>query len=128
MTLPDIVTTYFQLLAGGDFDGAAACFTEDGFYSHPAYDPGAEGPTGGRLEARGRAAIARQFRIRGDRAWTHETVADTVGSRFYVEGVARDGSGVPVLSFLSVGVLADGLIASYVAYDSRPPVGSSKSL
>lgn len=128
MSLPDIVVDYFRLLSSGDFEAAAACFAEDGFYSHPAYDPGSDGPTSGRLEAHGRQAIVRQFRLRGDRSWTHEVVSDTVGDRFYVEGIARDASGVVALSFLSIGVLSDGLIASYVAYDSRPAVGTFGSI
>ena len=124
MTLPDIVATYFTLLSSGRFEEAAACFTPDGFYSHPAYDPESDGPTGSRLEARGREAIARLFGIRGERNWTHDTRSDTIGDRFYVDGVARLEDGVEILSFLSVGLLDDGLIASYIVYDSRPPVGS----
>jgi ketosteroid isomerase-like protein len=126
MSLPTIVADYFRLLAAGDFAAAAACFSPDGFYSHPAYDPGSSGPTGGRLEARGREAIARMFQMRGPRSWTHDVRSDTVGDRFYIEGVACDETGREVLSFLSVGSIdASGLISSYVAYDSRPPVGST---
>ncbi|MCW2638096.1 MAG: hypothetical protein JWP76_402 [Dactylosporangium sp.] len=126
MTLPQIVTDYFRLLGTGKFEEAAACFSADAFYSHPPYDPGSDGVTAFRLEARGTDSLIRLFRARGERNWMHEVRSDTVENRFYVQGVVRDASGAEVLSFLSVGHLDDsGLIASYVAYDSRPPVGSA---
>jgi hypothetical protein len=126
MTLPQIVTDYFRLLAAGKFEEAVACFSADAFYSHPPYDPGSDRVTASRLEARGTDSLVRLFRARGERNWSHEVRSDTVENRFYVEGVVRDVSGAEVLSFLSVGRLDDsGLIASYVAHDSRPPVGSA---
>jgi hypothetical protein len=51
---------------------------------------------------------------------------DSCGGLRISPHVVCDASGVEILSFLSVGRLDDsGLIASYVAYDSRPPVGSA---
>jgi ketosteroid isomerase-like protein len=126
MTLPQIVTDYFRFLSAGKFEDAAACFAADAFYSHPPYDPGSDGVTASRLEARGTDSLVRLFRARGERNWSHEIRSDTMENRFYIEGVVRDASGAEVLSFLSVGYLDDnGLIARYVAYDSRPPVGSA---
>jgi hypothetical protein len=126
MTLPDVATAYFGHLSAGRFAEAAACFSVGGFYSHPPYDPGADGPTGRRIEARGRAEIEAVFRLRGPRDWHHELTSDTAGSRFYVDGVVRTSDGAALLSYLSVGELDDdGLISRYVAYDSRPPVGDS---
>ncbi|MGC9671389.1 hypothetical protein ACNTMW_33200 [Planosporangium sp. 12N6] len=126
MTLPQIVTDYFRFLSAGQFEEAAACFSADAFYSHPPYDPGSDGVTASRLEARGTDSLVRLFRARGKRDWSHETRSDTVENRFYIEGVVRDADGAEVLSFLSAGQLDDnGLIARYVAYDSRPPVGSA---
>jgi hypothetical protein len=124
MTLPEIATSYFGHLSAGSFAAAAACFSADGFYSHPPYDPGSDGPTGRRIEARGRAEIESVFGLRGPRDWHHELASDTIGRRFYVEGVVRTSDDVALLSYLSVGDLDDdGLICRYVAYDSRPPVG-----
>jgi ketosteroid isomerase-like protein len=126
MTLPQVVTDYFRFLSAGKFEEAAACFAADAFYSHPPYDPGADGVTASRLEARGTDSLVRLFRARGERNWSHEIRSDTVENRFYIECVVHEASGAEILSFLSVGYLDDdGLIASYVAYDSRPPVGSA---
>jgi hypothetical protein len=128
MTLPEIATAYFGHLAGGRFAEAAACFSVDAFYSHPPYDPGTGGPTGQRIEAHGRAEIESMFRLRGPRDWRHELMSDTVGRRFYVDGVVRTPDGAALLSYLSVGELDDsGLIGRYVAYDSRPPVGQARA-
>lgn len=127
MSLPEIATEYFGHLSSGRFAQAAACFSEDGFYSHPAYDPGLPGPTGRRLEARGRREIEAVFELRGDRDWHHELTSDTVDRRFYVNGVVRTSEGALLLSYLSVGELDEhGLIARYEAYDSRPPIGSTE--
>ncbi|WP_104134370.1 nuclear transport factor 2 family protein [Cryobacterium sp. Y62] len=124
MELPSVVQQYFQNLTAGRFVEAAASFTADGFYSHEAYDPGAIGPTGARLEARGRDAIAAMFRLRAERDWHHEIDSDVVGSSFYIHGRALDRDDALVLSFLSVGTIsADGRISSYIEYDTRPPVG-----
>lgn len=127
MTLPEIVTRYFSHLSAGHFAEAAACFSDDGFYSHPPYDPGVDGPTGRRLEARGRRQIEAVFELRGHRDWHHQLTADTVGRRFYIDGVVKLADGDLLLSYLSVGELDDaGLIKKYVAYDSRPAVGLSE--
>jgi ketosteroid isomerase-like protein len=126
MTLPQIVTDYFRFLSAGKFEEAAACFSGDAFYSHPPYDPGSDGVTALRLEARGTDSLVRLFRARGKRNWLHEIRSDTTENRFYIEGVVRDADGAEVLSFLSAGQLDhNGLIERYVAYDSRPPVGSA---
>lgn len=127
MSLPEIATEYFQHLSAGRFAEAAACFSEDGFYSHPPYDPGAPGPTGRRLEARGRHEIETVFQLRGNRDWRHELTSDTVGRRFYVNGVVRTPDGAVLLSYLSMGEVGEGgLIARYEAYDSRPAVGAAE--
>lgn len=127
MSLPAVVVAYFDHLASGRFEDAARCFSADGFYSHPAYDPGASGPTATRLEARGRDEIRKLFELRGVRAWTHESRSDTIGSRFYVEGRVREADGSILLSYLAAGLLVDGLISRYVAYDARPPVGDTEA-
>jgi hypothetical protein len=124
MSLPTVAIEYFKHLTAGHFAEASRCFSEDAFYSHPAYDPDLTGPTSRRMEAWGREAIERLFEARGPRAWTHESRFDTVGDRFYVEGWVTEESGAELLSYLAVGLVGtDGLIARYVAYDSRPPVG-----
>lgn len=124
MALPRVATTYFEALSSGRFAEAAECFARDGFYSHPAYDPGGQGPTSVRMEARGRDAIRDVFEARGHRDWVHQSRSDTVNDRFYVEGRVRTGAGEELLSYLAVGELgSDGLIDRYVAYDARPPVG-----
>lgn len=131
MALPASADRYFAHLAAGRFDEAAACFSENGFYSHPAYDPEGSGPTSRRMEATGRHAIRALFEARGKREWVHESRSDSVGDRFYVEGRVREGAGAieELLSYLAVGTLdADGRIASYIAYDARPPAGRAEVL
>ncbi|WP_269304974.1 hypothetical protein [Aeromicrobium sp. HA] len=124
MTIPPALTSYFEHLAAGDFVRAAGCFTPKCFYSHPPYEPGAEGPLGRRVEATSRAELRRLFELRGKRDWHHETRVSVAGQRFFVEGAVRDGDGTLVLSYLSSGSVGEsGLIERYVAYDSRPPVG-----
>jgi hypothetical protein len=124
MTLPPSVTDYFTHLAAGRFVDAAACFSEDVFYSHEAYDPASDGPTGSRLEAEGREALAAMFGLRAVRDWRHEITPTVVGARFFIDGRVFDAQGAPVLSFLSVGELDEsGLISSYLEYDTRPAVG-----
>jgi hypothetical protein len=124
MSLPAVAVEYFEHLTAGRFAEASGCFGESAFYSHPAYDPDLTGPTSRRMEAWGREAIQRLFEARGPRAWTHSSRSDTVGDRFYVEGRVTDRAGSELLSYLAVGrVGEDGLLASYVAYDARPPVG-----
>src|SRR5690606_19660864 len=104
-------------------------FSADGFYSHPAYDPEGSGPTSQRMEAHGRDGIEAIFHARGVRDWVHDSRADTVGDRFYVEGQVTTGAGEELLSYLAVGQLDDeGLIGSYIAYDARPPVGRQGAL
>ncbi|MEU7766564.1 hypothetical protein AB0B25_15715 [Nocardia sp. NPDC049190] len=122
MSLPAVAIEYFEYLTAGRFAEASRCFSEDAFYSHPACDPDLSGPASHRMEASGRQAIERLFEARGPRDWTHASRADTVGDRFYVEGRVTEKSGAELLS--AVGLVGmDGLIARYVAYDSRPPVG-----
>jgi hypothetical protein len=124
MSLPAVAVAYLDHLTAGRFADAARCFGETGFYSHPAYDPDATGPTSRRLEARGRVAIQEVFELRGVRSWTHDIRSDSVDDRFYIDGRVRDSLGAEVLSYLAVGRLGDdGLIQSYVVYDARPPVG-----
>lgn len=125
MELPDIAKKYFGHVVEGDFEAAAECFSPDVFYSHEAYDPGTDGPTGRRMEARGRAELVRMLNMRGPRRWKHHMRVDTVGDRFFIEGTMTDEDDAPVFSFVSVGTLtSDGLIQSYIEYDARPPVGN----
>jgi hypothetical protein len=125
MELPPIVETYLSHLRAGRLGEALESFTEDTFYSHSAYDPGASGPTGVRQEAWGKAALQRMWELRAKRDWRHHVEATVIGDRFFLEGEVVEGStGEPVFSFLSSGRLSpEGLICSYVEYDTRPPVG-----
>jgi hypothetical protein len=124
MELPDIAKVYFHSVRLADFEAAAQCFSPDVFYSHEAFDPGSAGPTGTRLEARSREDLVRLFRMRGDRNWKHHIQVDAVGNKFFIQGVVTDEEENEVLSFVSIGTLADdGLIKSYIEYDARPAVG-----
>jgi len=125
MALPPVLEEYFSNLRAGRLDEALDSFTPDTFYSHSAYDPGADGPTGVRQEAWGRDALRRMWELRQQRNWQHHIEASFVDDRFFLEGEVVDGAtGEPVFSFLSSGRFSpDGLISSYVEYDTRPPVG-----
>lgn len=131
MDLPALVNDYFVHLAAGRLFEATQSFAEDVFYSHEAYDPGTQGPTSTRLEARGRQALLRMFHLRAERprSWRHEYEATMAGDKFFIHGRAIDADDKPVLSFLAEGRFdSAGLISSYVEYDTRPPVGSATAI
>jgi ketosteroid isomerase-like protein len=128
MTPNDVLDHYFRSLRAGDLDAALESFTDDTFYSHSAYDPGLEGPTGSRVEAWGKNELKAAWELRGDRDWQHHISVTLAGDHFYLEGeVSSSTSGQVIFSFLSSGrFAADGRIASYVEYDARPPVGATR--
>jgi ketosteroid isomerase-like protein len=131
MELPALVKDYFTHLAAGRLSEATQSFAPDVFYSHEAYDPGTPGPTSTRLEARGRDALLQMFTLRAQRprTWRHEYEATMAGDKFFIHGRAIDADNQPVLSFLAEGKFnADGLISSYIEYDTRPPVGSATAV
>lgn len=123
-----ILESYFHHLRAGNFEEAVTSFTDDAFYSHNAYDPGSDGPTGSRLEARGHSAILRMWNLRGERDWQQQMEVTVVGDKFFLEGdVTARTTGERFMTFLSSGrFAADGRIEYYVEYDSRPPVGSAR--
>jgi ketosteroid isomerase-like protein len=129
MSANDVLDSYFRNLRAGDLDAALDSFTDDTFYSHSAYDPGASGPTGSRLEAHGKAALKEAWLLRGERDWQHHIEVTIAGDHFFLEGdVSSKTTGQVIFSFLSSGrFAADGRISSYVEYDARPPVGSVRA-
>jgi ketosteroid isomerase-like protein len=117
-----VVSRYLDALSRFELEAAADCFTDDLFYSHPAYTPenGA-----GRHEVRGRRALIELFQQRGNRKTVHEVQHAALDGAFgFVAGTfgAEGTSG----SFVSTVELApDGRIARYAAYSSVPPVGDA---
>lgn len=123
-----LMTRYFTCLEGGDFVGAANCFTLTARYSHPPY---ADEPSGaGRHEAYGREEILALFERRGVRATRHEimTIAQQ-GQRCFISGVVNEGH-IVVASFVSEAVVDPGAsrFAEYVAYSSRPAVWATRKI
>lgn len=120
---PEIIRTYLDALERGDFDEAAACFSQNARYSHPAYG---EEPLGSpRHESWGRAAIREQFERRGRRPTRHELspfVQD--GESVYLTGLARNDRGDLLGSFIVSAVLdaETGEIAEFASYVSVPAV------
>lgn len=121
--LAAVVRRYLGALSRFDLEAAADCFTDDLFYSHPAYSPDDNG--GLRHEVRGRRALIDLFQQRGPRATVHEVQhAALEGAQGFVAGTfGADGRRG---SFVSTVELApDGRIARYAAYSSVPAVGDS---
>ena len=114
---------YLAALRAGHFEAAAACFTEDVIYSHPAY-PGDPGTT--RHEVRGRAALIELFRRRGVLPVQHRVVACVVaGDLCFIEGTFAAAGDATTGSFVSSARTDDaGRFASYVAYSSIPAAGT----
>jgi ketosteroid isomerase-like protein len=118
----DAVRRYFGSLDDGDFEGVVECFTEDVFYSHPAFL--SEPPGSPRHELTGRAALRAYLAQRGFRTSRHRLDAEAVaGNKGFISGVTLDEDGRPRASFVAEMIFADGLIRSYAAYISLPPVG-----
>jgi ketosteroid isomerase-like protein len=118
----DVVHRYFEALDRNDFEGVVDCFTEDVFYSHPPF-MGAP-PGSPRHEVTGRAALRAYLALRGVRPSRHQLDAEAViGSRGFVSGVTLNEDGSTRASFVSQMIFEDGLIQSYAAYASVPPVG-----
>jgi hypothetical protein len=124
--LPPVFERYFKTLEAGHFDGAAECFTEDVFYSHPPYS--SDLPGSPRHEAHGRAALLRLFHRRGLRPYVHRIDAWAIsGERVFISGVSLSPEENEIhVSFVSEAVLDDaGRIRWYAAYSSLPAVGAS---
>lgn len=105
-----LVERYFAKLNGGDFDAAAACFSDDCLYVHPPYRPGDP-----RAEFHGRRELAAIWPARRGtgRVPTRIDACVQDGNHAFIEGVAAGGS------FLSTIVLdSSGLIERYVAFHS----------
>jgi ketosteroid isomerase-like protein len=124
----DVVRRYFAAMDEWDPEAAAACFTEDAFYSHIPFPMGIgggfdKGPNV-RVEVKGRDRILALFQARGYIKIQHElTKCVSDGTVAFIEGWSEGedlGRGTFVASML---MGQDGLIASYAAYSSRPAVG-----
>ena len=111
---------YFGHLASGDLEAAAACFTDDVYYSHPPYR---DDPTTDRRIARGRVALAEMFSARGRIEVEYRVESCAVfDDHCFIEGTYVVASTSTEGSFLSSIRLADdGRFSSYVAYLSEPP-------
>lgn len=111
------IERYLGLLDDGEFEAAAAVFTEDAVYARPGFQPGPDGgrPTfGGMVVLRGRGAILDSFRQRGVQPYRHRVLAaGASGDRCFVEMTLRD-YGTPVEA-LAVAELDGPLIRRYVA-------------
>jgi ketosteroid isomerase-like protein len=120
-----LLTRYMELLDGGDFEGAAACFADSGRFSRPrlaAAEPD-------RLMFEGRAAIQANFEARGHSGATHLINHFAQIGQFGMFGgevVGRPNR--PAAAYISAfKVDTVGLIADYRTYFFSPavPVGRS---
>ena len=112
-----VVDDYFGALDAGRFDEAAACFSQDVYYSHPPYrHTGLDGPE--RRNFRGRDQLAAAFRERGQTSFGHEVTASVQrGPHCIFEGRITDLPGGATITFLSSLTLgADGTIRRYVSF------------
>jgi len=111
---------YFNDLARGDLEAAAACFTDDVFYSHPPYRGD---PTDDRRVAYGRAALLEMLHAR-ENVWVDFSVEHCavfedqcfIEGTYVVPSTSREGSFVS-----SIRLTDDGQFRSYLAYLSEPP-------
>jgi hypothetical protein len=112
----DSVATYMRNLDAGDFEAAAAMFTEDAIYSRSASD--AKGNPSGRLDVIvGRANILAYFQTRGVRSYRHDICYVAVhGHMEFVAGVVEGGPDSAMLA--SATVDEQGLITRYVGLAS----------
>jgi ketosteroid isomerase-like protein len=112
------VHTYFAKLDEGDFDAAAAAFSEDTVYVRPvAADSSGVRP----LEVfRGRQTVLDFFRERGKKYHRHEIRHSVVeGNRCFVEGVvAGEGPAAGQVFVASATLSDDGLIDRYLVVAS----------
>jgi hypothetical protein len=113
-----MVDRYFELLDGSDFEGAAACFSDDVLYSHPPYGPGLP-----RAEFRGYDELLAGFRNRGPKPDRAHTIlrSPQAGRECLLEGYTVDlPVGGSFIASLSLG--DDGRIRRYVAVYCEPVV------
>ncbi|WP_395067939.1 nuclear transport factor 2 family protein [Paraburkholderia silvatlantica] len=120
------VDQYVRGLEAADFEAVANCFTADAFYSHGSYDPNLSTT---RAEVIGRdKLLAMLTSKRRSRPWVHELQSFTVAAgRCYLEGVLREtADGLLVASYVGCGSFDEaGKLTRWVAYSSRPPVGTA---
>lgn len=121
-----LLDRYFHALDAGDFDAAAACFSDDTLYSHPPYKhTGLDGFE--RVEFVGRAHLLEAFRARGQASFDHRIVAGMQrGPHALVEGLVENlpaSSTHRTGSFISNLTLDDqGLIRRYATFYCEPSV------
>jgi hypothetical protein len=114
-----VVDRYFEALRVGDFEAAAACFSEDVVYCHPPYTHG--GLKGsGRIWFQGRAELLAAFRQRGRTTYGHRLpVLIQRGPNCLFEVVTPGAGGEDLGGGVSSLSLDDeGLIRRYVAFFS----------
>lgn len=120
-SIRELVLRYFDAMSRYEPEAAAACFTEEGRYSHPPYPGGIgggfdRGPNE-RVEVQGRENILELLRARGDRKVKYDiTSCLSDGNVTLVEGYAvsaDQGSGAFVASLR---ISPDGLIERYTPY------------
>lgn len=115
-----VFDSYLTALQDGRLDEAAAHFADDALYAHP---PFVHQSGDGRLEFRGRSAIAAGFAERGPSPFRHDTVVvGQRGAHAIVEGRTRDlPGGRSSGSFISIVSLDDAArIRRYVTYYTEP--------
>lgn len=104
---------YFARLEAGDFERAAACFSEDVLYAYPQAEPGRPRPI-----HVGRQRLLEAFVERGVRPWRHRLrTAVQRGRTCVAEGDVKglpDGRSGAWISSLTLD--ADGLIERYCAF------------
>jgi SnoaL-like domain len=117
-----VFDSYLTALQDARIDDAVAHFSDDALYSHPPYVHRSDD---GRLEFRGRAAIAAGFASRGPSPFRHDVlVGGQRGAHAIVEARTRDlpGGRAPG-SFISILSLDDeARIRRYVSYYTEPAV------
>jgi len=114
-----VVERYFEALRVGDFESAAACFSEDVVYCHPPYTHG--GLKGsGRIWFHGRAELLAAFQKRGQTSYRHQLpVLIQRGPNCLFEVVTPGAAGEDLGGGVSSLSLDDeGLIQRYVAFFS----------
>jgi hypothetical protein len=116
---------YFSHLEGGDFDGAAHCFSEDVLYAYPQAEPGLPRPV-----YVGRRELLEAFVARGRRPWRHRVLTSVQRGRDCIaEGdvlglePGRTGGWISSLT-----LDAQGMIARYCAFYAEPAAPSWTTL